>query len=132
MSIYLTVHSRKFYRNQYRVLFDWFDFIHRCSFHSRWSCQNQTVIPVLNLHNWFVSIPFKQSIHYNHHSIQYSLSYLPSLFKTPYQHSFVIHLSSNHHLTLSINTNHIGLASMFHSIVWSILRMKGNNDKLNN
>ena len=37
MSSYL-IHSRKFNRNLFRVLFDWFDFIHRCFFHSRWSC----------------------------------------------------------------------------------------------
>ena len=37
MSICL-IHSSMFNRNQFRVLLDWFDFIHRCFFHSRWSC----------------------------------------------------------------------------------------------
>ena len=45
MSSYLVVggfvHSCGFNRNQFRVLIDWFDFIHRCFFHSRWSSQNQ-------------------------------------------------------------------------------------------
>ena len=35
MSNYL-VHSGMFDRNQFRVLLDRFDFIHRCYFHSRW------------------------------------------------------------------------------------------------
>ena len=54
MSIYL-VHSGVFYQNQFRVLFDWFDFIHRCSFHSRWSCQNHAVIAALDPHTSFHS-----------------------------------------------------------------------------
>ena len=41
---HMFVHSRKFDRNQSRVLFDWFDFIHRCFFHSCWSGDNQAVI----------------------------------------------------------------------------------------
>ena len=41
MSNYLPIHSWEFEGNQYRVLFDWFDFIHRCSFHSRWSWCHQ-------------------------------------------------------------------------------------------
>ena len=51
MSIYL-IHSGMFDRNQFRVLFDWFDFIHRCSFHSRWSCQNQAVNLWLRIVQW--------------------------------------------------------------------------------
>ena len=38
MSSYIILHSCGFDRNQFRVLFDWFDFIHRCSFHSCWFC----------------------------------------------------------------------------------------------
>ena len=55
------VHSRLFNRNQFRVMIDWFEFIHRCFFHSRWSCQNQAVIPSMGLYTF----PF--------HSIQWSL-----------------------------------------------------------
>ena len=33
-------------------LFDWFDFIHRCFFHSRWSCQNQAVNLWLRIVQW--------------------------------------------------------------------------------
>ena len=46
----LNIHSRKFDRNQSRVLYDWFDFFHRCFFHSCWSGDNQAVIPPLSLH----------------------------------------------------------------------------------
>ena len=53
MSSYL-IHSREFDRNQFRVLFDWFDFIHRCFFHSRWSCQNQAVNLWLRIVQWLV------------------------------------------------------------------------------
>ena len=80
----MVVHPRKFDRNQFRVLFDWFDFIHRCFFHSRWSCPlNQAVIPSLDLH--IHSIPF--------HFIQWSLDIqcLLCLFQTPYHHSLVVH-----------------------------------------
>ena len=50
MSGYL-VHSREFNRNQFLVLLAWFHFIHRYSFHSRWSCSNQArVIPALDWH----------------------------------------------------------------------------------
>ena len=48
MSSYL-IHSSMFNRDQFRVLIDWFDFIHRCFFHSRWSCLDQA----LNLFLWF-------------------------------------------------------------------------------
>ena len=54
--ILLLVHSRKFDRNQFRVLFAWFDFIHRCFFHSRWSCQNQEVMAALDLHIQFIPL----------------------------------------------------------------------------
>ena len=52
MSIYLG-HSSMFDRNQFRVLFDWFDFIRRCFFHSRWSCPlNQAVNLWLRIVQW--------------------------------------------------------------------------------
>ena len=47
------IHSGKFDRNQFRVLFDWFDFIHRCFFHSCWSCPlNQAVNLWLRIVHW--------------------------------------------------------------------------------
>ena len=123
MSIYLVivivVHLRKFDRNRFRVLFAWFDFIHRCFFHSRWSCTNQAkVIPALDLHTSFRSM-----------IIEYSMLTLYILFQTPYLHSLVIDLGSNHRLTRFHHfiTTQIGLASMFQSFVWSMLRMKIRN-----
>ena len=118
MSNYL-IHSGKFDRNQFRVLFDWFDFIHRCSFHSRWSCSlKQSVIPSLDLH--IHSIPLRSMI------IEYSMLTLFVCSKTPYHHSLVIDLGSNHRLTLFHHfiTTQIGLARMFQSFVWAMLRMK--------
>ena len=142
-----------FYRNQFRVLLDWFDFIHRCSFHSHWSCWatitrswrytwfwlswsyarrfvvlgiqlsgNQSVILALDLH--IHSIPFRSMI--IGHSM---LTLFLCLFQTPYHHSVVINLGSNHPLTLFHHfiTTQIGLASMFQSFVWSMIRMKIRN-----
>ena len=43
----IVIHSSMFDRNQFRVMFDWFDFIHRCFFHSRWSCPNQPPCVIL-------------------------------------------------------------------------------------
>ena len=121
MSICL-VHSGGFDRNQFRVLFDWFDFIHRCFFHSCWSCPlNQAVVPSLDLH--IHSIPF--------HFVQWSLDIqcLLCLFRTPHHHSLVIDLGSYHRLTHFHHflTTQIGLAGMFQSFVWSMLRMKIRN-----
>ena len=120
MSSYL-FHSRKFNRDQFRVLFDWFDFIHRCSFHSRWSCQNRSVIPSLDLPISFHTTSFNDHWIFNAYSV--------CLFQTPYHHSLVIDLGSNHRLTLFHHfiTTQIGLASMFQSFVWSMLRMKIRN-----
>ena len=110
MSSYL-IHSRMFDRNQFRVLFDWFDFIHRCCFHSRWSCQNRSVIPSLDLHTSFHSTSLNEHWIFNAYSV--------CLFQTPYHHSLVIDLGSNHWLTLFHHfiTTQIGLASMFQSFV---------------
>ena len=77
-------------------LFDWFDFIHRCFFHSRWSCQIRLVIPSLDLHIHSF-IPF-HSTSFNDHWI--FNAYSVCLFQTPYHHSLVIDLGSNHRLTL--------------------------------
>ena len=120
MSSYL-IHSRKFDRNQFRVLFDWFDFIHRCFFHSRWSCfLNQK-----DFLHWIY--PSFHSTSFNDHWI--FNAYSVSLFQTPYHHSLVIDLGSNHRLTRfhHFTTTQIGLASMFQSFVWSMLRMKIRN-----
>ena len=61
MSNYL-IHSGMFDRNQFGVLFDWFDFIHRCFSHSRWPGPNQPlcVIPSLDLHIHSISFHFIQ------------------------------------------------------------------------
>ena len=121
MSSYF-IHSSVFDRNQFRVLIDWFDFIHRCCFHSRWSCQNRSVIPSVDLH--IHSISLRSMI------IVYSLLTLfLCLFQTPYHHSLVIDLGSNHRLTRfhHFTTTQIGLASMFQSFVWLMLRMKIRN-----
>ena len=120
MSICL-IHFGKFDRNQFRVLFDWFGFIHRCFFHSRWSCPNQAVIPSLDLHTSFHSTSFNDHWKFNAFSV--------CLFQTPYHHSLVIDLGSNHRLTLFHHfvTTQIGLASMFQSFVWSMLRMQIRN-----
>ena len=116
MSIY-QVHSRKFDQNQFRVLFDWFDFIHRCFFHSRWSCSSQEImIPALSLHT---SIPF--------HFVQWSLNIQCFVCSKPRTIILcpLIDLGSNHRLTRLHHfiTTQIGLASMFQSFVVSILRM---------
>ena len=123
MSSYLN-HSGMLDQNQFRVSFDWFDFIHRCFSHSRWSCQtpNHAVIPLLDPHIY--SIPLHSM------NILYSmLTLFLCLFQTPYHHSLVIDLGSNHRLTRIHHfiTTQIGLASMFQSFVWSILRMKIGN-----
>ena len=145
MSVYLDcliVHSGMFDGNQLRVLFDWFDIIHRCFFHSRWSLRNPKylwflfwflfwfwfwfwlVIPALDLH--IHSIPF-HSTSFNDYWI--FNAYSVCLFQTPYHHSLVIDLGSNHRLTLFHHfiTTQIGLVSMFQSFVWSMLRMKIRN-----
>ena len=121
MSIWM-IHSCGFDRNQFRVLIDWFDFIHRCSFHSRWSCTNQAeVIPSLDLQTSLHSTSFNDHWIFNAYSV--------CLFQTPHHHSLVIDLGSNHRLTLFHHfiTTQIGLASMFQSFVWSMLRMKIRN-----
>ena len=41
---------------------DWFDFIHRCFFHSLWFSQYQAVSPSLDLHILFYSILFYSTI----------------------------------------------------------------------
>ena len=124
MSSYL-FHSDGFDRNQFRVLFDWFDFLYRCSFHSRWSCPNQAVIPALDLHIHSISF----------HFVQWSLNiqcllcfFVCSKLLTIIPWSLV-DLGSNHRLTLFHHfiTTQIGLASMFQSFVWSMLRMKIRN-----
>ena len=122
MSSYLVigivVHSCMFDRKQFRVLFDWFDFIHRCSFHSRWSCPlNRSVIPSLGLHTSFLSTSFNDHWIFNAYSV--------CLFQTPYHHSLVIDLGFNHPLTRFHHfiTTQIGLASMFQSFMVSILWM---------
>ena len=136
MSNYL-IHSSLFDRNQFWVLIDWFDFIHRCFFHSRWSCQNQprsrrcrswswsyarrfvvlgiqlsgnrSVISSLDMHTSFHSIPLRSMI------IEYSMLTLFVCSKTSHHHSLVIDLGSNHPLTRFHHfiTTQIGLASMF-------------------
>ena len=126
--VWLVVHSSVFDRNQFLVLFDWFDTIHRCCFHSRWSCLTpQGEIPSLDLYTSFHSTPLHSMI------IAYSmLTFSLCLFvcsKIPHHHSLVIDLGSNHRLTLfhHLNTTQFGLASMFQSFVWSMLRMKIRN-----
>ena len=93
MLIYL-IHSREFNRNQYRVLFDWFDFIHRCFFHSRLACPDQY---------WFQYwIYIIDLFPFNSMNIACSifLSFFLSLFQTPYHLSLVIDLGSSNPLTL--------------------------------
>ena len=77
---------------------DWFDFIHRCSFHSRWSCRNQAAYHVW----WSVLLSIMGPTRHNPSiTIQWSLNIqcLLCLFQNPYHHSLVIDLGSNHHLT---------------------------------
>ena len=144
MSIYL-IHSSLFNRNQFRVLIVWCDFIHRCFVHSRWSCQNQPTSRsrktnscgntttlhqmVIVLENDVTSIP-SLDLHTSFHSTSFNdhwifIAYSVCLFQTPYHHSLVIDLGSNHPLTRfhHLITTQIDLASMFQSFVWSMLRM---------
>ena len=69
----------------------------------------------------FHSIPLRSVI------IEYSmLTLFVCLFQTPYHHSLVIDLGSNHRLTRFHHfiTTLIGLAGMFQSFAWSMLRMR--------
>ena len=70
------------------------------------------LIPSLDLH-----IPFHSTSFNDHWIIN---AYLLCLFQTPYHHSLVIDLGSNHRLTLFHHfiITQIGLASMFQSFVW--------------
>ena len=116
MSSYL-IHSRELNRNQFRVLFDWFDFIHRCFFHSRWSCfLNQKYFRhwIYTVH----SIPL--------HSMIIGYSMLTLFVQNPAPSFLVIDLGSNHPSTRFHHfiTTQTGLASMIQSFVLSILRMK--------
>ena len=123
MSIYLG-HSGMFNRNQFRVLFDWFDFIHRCCFHSRWSCQTQGVIPSLDLHTSFHSTQLHSMI-IAYSMLTFSLFvclFVPNLLPPFSGHWFRIQSSIDSFP--SFTTTQIGLASMFQSFVWSMLRMK--------
>ena len=74
----------------------------------------------------YTVIPF-HSTSFNDHWIHNA--YSVCLFQTPYHHSLVIDLGSNHRLTRFHHfiTTQIGLASMFQSFVWSMLRMKIRN-----
>ena len=89
MSSYL-IHSGKSDQKQFRVLFDWLDFIHRCFSHSRWSCQNQAVIPALIY--TFHFIPLRSMI---------NVCSVLALFIPNTLLSFLVtELESNHRLTL--------------------------------
>ena len=59
-------------------------------------------------------------------NIQCLLCFSVCLFQTPHHHSLVIDLGSNHRLTRFHHfiTTLVGLASMFQSFVWSMLRMR--------
>ena len=120
MSIYLVigivVHLRKFDRNQFRVLFAWFDFIHRCFFHSRWSCSNKAkVIPALDLHTSFHSTSFNDNCIFNAYSVcsKHHIILLWSLIEDPISDWPLIYYY-----------NQINLARIFQSYVISMLRCK--------
>ena len=82
---------------------------------------NQKVIPSSDLHSPFYSILLNDHWKFN--------AYFVCFFQTPYHHSLVIDLVSNHPLTRFHHfiTTQIGLASMFQSFVASMLRMKIRN-----
>ena len=120
MSIYLVigivVHLRKFNRNQFRVLFAWFDFIHRCFFHSRWSCTNQAkVIPALDLHTSFHSTSFNDHCIFNAYSVcsKHHIILLWSLIEDPISDWPWFYYY-----------NQINLARIFQSYVISMFRNK--------
>ena len=73
-------------------------------------------------HDWIYG-PYLLSFHF----IQWALNIqcFLCLFQIPHHHSLVIDLGSNHPLTLFLRfiTTLIGLASMFQSFMWSMLRM---------
>ena len=125
MSICL-VHSGMFEENRYRVILDWFHFIHRCFAPSRWSRQNQAVIPALDLHTSFNSAQLSSaqlgSVQLRTMIIVCSIHTL-LLTQTPSPHSLLIDIRSNHRLTsFIIIITQSGLASMFQSFGWSMLK----------
>ena len=102
---------------------DWFDFIHRCFFHSSWSCSyhngyscatkastvNYHMVIIESMFLYLISIYFYFFIFILFHSmiIVYSLcfSLLVSLFHTPYSHSLVISIVSKYRFALFLLYN---------------------------
>ena len=91
-------------------LFDWFDFIYRCFFHSRWSCTNRKWFHIYWFWFWFwflfwylfwfwvVILALDLYIPFNAHCI--INAFLLCLFQIPSYHSLVIDLGVNYRFTL--------------------------------
>ena len=112
-------------RNDIHLLVYYLQYLHHHHHHvtsicNFWKSILQS-IPWLDLQTLFASIPLHSMI------IEYSmLTLFVCLFQTPYHHSLVIDLGSNHRLTRFHHfiTTLIGLAGMFQSFAWSMLRMR--------
>ena len=117
---------------------DWFDFIHRCFFHSSWSCSyhngyscvtkastviyHMVIIESMLLYLISIYFYFFNFIPFHSMIIVYSLcfSLLVSLFHTPYRHSLVISIVSKYRFALFLLYNGDWISFLVPNFVYTV------------